>query len=187
MSERAYIAVGSNIDPEHNVAAALERLGRRQRILAVSTFYWTPALGAAGADAPAPAAPAADFLNGVVAIETWLEPAELKRSVLQEIENELGRRRGPDRHAPRTIDLDLVLQGERVVSSEELTLPSPEILERPFVGLPLLELEPDLVLPGSGPGAGPAAARPLRELVQGLSSNQMRPAEQFNQHLRSRE
>ncbi len=179
MSERAYIAVGSNIDPEHNVAAALERLGRRQRILAVSSFYWTPALGAAGADAPT----APDFLNGVVAIETWLEPAELKRSVLQEIENELGRRRGPDRNAPRTIDLDLVLQGERVERSDELTLPSPEILERPFVGLPLLELEPDLVLPGAGRGAG----RPLRELAQGLSSSQMRPADQFNEHLRSRE
>ncbi|MGD0273688.1 MAG: 2-amino-4-hydroxy-6-hydroxymethyldihydropteridine diphosphokinase [Gaiellaceae bacterium] len=167
MSTRAFIAVGSNVDAERNVAAALELLGGHVRIVAVSNFYRTPALGPAGRP---------DFLNGVAEIETELEPLELKRSVLQQIENELGRERGADRDAPRTIDLDLILYGDLVCEQEGLVLPAPEILERAFVALPLLELVPDLVLPGT--------IRPLREFAAGLSSEQMEPAELFNARLR---
>ena len=167
MSSRAFIAVGSNIDAERNVAAALELLGRYARIVAVSRFYRTPALGAP--DSP-------DFLNGVVEIETELEPRELKRLVLLEVESGLGRERGAEKNAPRTIDLDLVLYGDLIWSEEGLVLPAPEILERAFVALPLLELEPELVLPGTG--------RPLRELAAGLSSSEMEPAELFNARLR---
>jgi len=167
VSARAFVAVGSNVDPEHNVADALERLGRRQRIVAVSSFYRTPALGAPGSP---------DFLNGVVEIETWLEPLALKREILLQIESELGRERSADRDAPRTIDLDLVLYGDLVSSEEGLVLPAPEIFERAFVALPLLELEPALVLPGTD--------GPLRELVHGLSSGEMVPAESFNASLR---
>ncbi len=167
MSVRAFIAVGSNIDAERNVASALELLGRRVRIVAVSRFFRTPELGAP--DSP-------DFLNGVVEIESELGPSELKRLVLLEVENELGRERGAEKNAPRTIDLDLVLHGELVCSEEGLVLPAPEILERAFVALPLLELEPELVLPGTD--------RPLRELAAGLSSAEMAPAELFNARLR---
>lgn len=163
MSTRAFIAVGSNVDPERNVADALELLGRHLRIVAVSNFYHTPALGPAGRP---------DFLNGVVEIETELKPLELKRQVLLEVEDALGRERGDDRNAPRTIDLDLVLYGDVVSDEAGIVLPAPEILERAFVALPLLELEPDLVLPG--------AIRPLHELAAGLSSEQMEPAELFN-------
>jgi 2-amino-4-hydroxy-6-hydroxymethyldihydropteridine diphosphokinase len=164
VSVRAFIAVGSNIEAERNVADALERLGQHERIVAVSCFYWTLALGAPDSSP--------DFLNGVVEIETELGPRELKRSVLLEVEGELGRERDSEKYAPRTIDLDLVLHGDVVCSEEGLVLPAPEILERPFVALPLLELEPKLVLPGMD--------RPLSELVRGLSSNEMTPAEQFN-------
>ena len=167
MSSRAFIAVGSNIDAERNVEAALELLGRRVRIVAVSSFYRTPALGAPGSP---------DFLNGVVEIESELEPRELKRLVLLELENKLGRERGDDPNAPRSIDLDLVLYGDLVCSEEGLVLPAPEILERAFVALPLLELEPELVLPGTD--------QPLRELAAGLSSSEMVPAESFNDRLR---
>ncbi|MHB8059999.1 MAG: 2-amino-4-hydroxy-6-hydroxymethyldihydropteridine diphosphokinase, partial [Gaiellaceae bacterium] len=140
MSVRAFIAVGSNVEAERNVAAALELLGQRVRVAAISRFYWTPALGAPDSSP--------DFLNGVVELETELEPRELKRSVLLEVEGELGRERGAEKFAPRTIDLDLVLQGDVVCNEEGLVLPSPEILERPFIALPLLELEPELVEPG---------------------------------------
>jgi len=167
VSERAFIAVGSNIDAERNVAAALERLGRRVRILAISRFYRTAALGAPGNP---------DFLNGAVEIETELEPRELKRLVLLEVESDLGRERGAGENAPRTIDLDLVLYGNLVSAEEGLVLPAREILERAFVALPLLELEPELVLPGTG--------RPLAELAAGLSSSGMTPAESFNARLR---
>jgi 2-amino-4-hydroxy-6-hydroxymethyldihydropteridine diphosphokinase len=167
VSVRAFIAVGSNVDAERNVTAALELLGRRVQVVAVSRFYRTAALGAPGGP---------DFLNGVVAIETELEPRELKRLVLLEVENELGRERRAEKNAPRTIDLDLVLHGELVCSEDGLVLPAPEILERSFVALPLLEIEPELVLPGTD--------LPLRELAAGLSSNEMVPAELFNARLR---
>jgi dihydroneopterin aldolase/2-amino-4-hydroxy-6-hydroxymethyldihydropteridine diphosphokinase len=167
VSARAFIAVGSNVDPERNVADALELLGRHLRLVAVSRFYRTPALGSPGRP---------DFLNGVVEIETELKPLELKRQVLLEVEDALGRERSDDKNAPRTIDLDLVLYGDLVSSEEGLVLPSPEILERPFVALSLLELEPELVLPGTG--------RRLRELAAGLSSDEMVPAELFNARLR---
>jgi 2-amino-4-hydroxy-6-hydroxymethyldihydropteridine diphosphokinase len=168
VSVRAFIAVGSNVEAERNVADALESLGQRVRIVAVSLFYWTPALGAPDSSP--------DFLNGVVEIETELGPRELKQNVLLEVEDELGRERGAEKSAPRTIDLDLVLHGEVVCKEKGLDLPAPEILERPFVALPLLELEPKLVLPG--------ADRPLSELVRGLSSSEMAPAESFNAGLR---
>jgi dihydroneopterin aldolase/2-amino-4-hydroxy-6-hydroxymethyldihydropteridine diphosphokinase len=168
VSVRAFIAVGSNIEAERNVADALELFGRRVRIIAVSRFYWTPALGAPDSSP--------DFLNGVVEIETELEPRELKRSVLLGLEGELGRERGAEKYAPRTIDLDLVLYGDIVCSEEGLILPAPEILERPFVALPLLELEPEIVLPG--------VDRPLSKLARGLSSSEMTPAESFNASLR---
>jgi dihydroneopterin aldolase/2-amino-4-hydroxy-6-hydroxymethyldihydropteridine diphosphokinase len=167
VSVRAFIAVGSNIDAERNVTAALELLGRHVRIVAVSRFYQTPALGAPGSP---------DFLNGVIEIESELEPRELKRLVLLELESELGRERGAEKNASRTIDLDLVVHGDLVCSEEGLVLPAPEILERAFVALPLLELEPELVLPGTD--------RPLRELAAGLSSGKMVPAELFNARLR---
>ncbi len=167
MSVRAFIAVGSNIEAERNVADALELLGRRVRIVAVSRFYWTPALGAPDSSP--------DFLNGVVEIETELEPRELKQSALLEVEGLLGRERGAEKFAPRTIDLDLVLYGDVVCSEEGLVLPAPEILERPFVALPLLELAPKLVVPGLD--------RPLNELAGGLSSSEMTPAESFNASL----
>jgi 2-amino-4-hydroxy-6-hydroxymethyldihydropteridine diphosphokinase len=163
VSVRAFIAVGSNVDAERNVADALELLGRHLRIVAVSRFYRTPALGAAGRP---------DFLNGVVEIETELKPAELKRQVLLEVEDALGRERRDDRNAPRTIDLDLVLYGDLVSDEAGIVLPAPEILERAFVALPLLELDQNLVLPGT--------ITPLRELAAGLSSEQMEPAELFN-------
>jgi 2-amino-4-hydroxy-6-hydroxymethyldihydropteridine diphosphokinase len=167
VSVRAFIAVGSNVDAERNVASALELLGRRQRIVGISSFYWTPALGS-------PEGP--DFLNGVVEIETELDPLELKRLVLQRVEDELGRERCGDPNAPRTIDLDLVLHGNTVRNDEELVLPAPEILERAFVALPLLELDPDLELPGS--------PRPLRELAAGLSPREMRRVESLDLRLR---
>lgn len=167
MSTRAFIAIGSNIDAERNVTAALELLGRLLRIVAVSSFYRTPALGAPGSP---------DFLNGLVEIETELEPRELKRLVLQEVESKLGRERGDDPNAPRSIDLDLVLYGDLVSDEEGLVLPAPEIVDRAFVALPLLELEPDLVLPGTD--------QSLREIAAGLSSSEMTPAESFNARLR---
>ena len=74
----------------------------------------------------------------------------LKQDLLRRIEADLGRRRSSDRYASRPIDLDLLLYDDFVLSNNQLTLPAPDILERAFVAIPLCELAPDLLLPGSG-------------------------------------
>mgnify|MGYP003574350153 CR=1 FL=1 len=162
----AYVAVGSNINPERNVPWALVALARLVEIQDVSTCYRTPPLGD-------PSQP--EFVNGVWRIATTIEPRRLKYEVLRGVESALGRVRGNDRFAPREIDLDLVLYGELVIDEPGLILPDPEILERPFVAVPLVEIEPELVLPGGGPRLADAEVmkqqtdlQPLPELTERL-------------------
>lgn len=162
---RAFVAVGSNIEPEANLRRALRLLGQRHRPVAVSTVYRTPPLGR-------PEQP--DYLNCVVEVETEAEPEELKQE-LRRIEQELGRVRGADRYAARTIDLDLIAYEGMQVRTPDLVLPDPEIGGRPFVALPLAELAPDLALPGIGGDAAAVAARftgddmaPLTEYTESL-------------------
>ncbi|HEX9019796.1 MAG TPA: 2-amino-4-hydroxy-6-hydroxymethyldihydropteridine diphosphokinase [Nitrospirota bacterium] len=137
---RAFIGAGSNIDPERHLAEAVRLLGAAAHIRAISTVYLTAPLDRP--DQPS-------YYNCVVEIETALPPLELKGAVLRRIEAELGRRRGKDKFASRPIDLDLVLYGDVTMAEEELTLPDPEILRRPFLAVPLAELAPELTLPGS--------------------------------------
>jgi 2-amino-4-hydroxy-6-hydroxymethyldihydropteridine diphosphokinase len=87
-----------------------------------------------------------DFLNGAVRIRTALEPEELL-DLCKEIEAEAGRDFSGPRHAPRPIDVDLLLLGDLELSTERLTLPHPEVTSRRFVLEPLLELDPGLRLP----------------------------------------
>lgn len=138
---RAFISIGSNIDPETNVRDALRRLGASARVTAVSTVYLTKPVGPSGRP---------PFYNCVAELETELAPRDLKFRLLRRIESELGRARGADTFAARTIDLDLILYDELVMTAEDLTLPDPEILVRPFLAIALHELAPGLVLPGSG-------------------------------------
>jgi len=93
-SRNAYISAGSNIDPEKNLAAALDMLLARMTVTAVSTVYRTAAIGRPGDP---------DFLNCVFRAKTELPPREVKFGVLVPIEDSLGRVRGCDRYAPRTI------------------------------------------------------------------------------------
>jgi 2-amino-4-hydroxy-6-hydroxymethyldihydropteridine diphosphokinase len=138
---RAFIGIGSNIDPEKNIRQALRQLAQAVRLTAISTFYREPAI-------ERPHEPA--FYNGVVAIETDSPPMRLKQDLLRKIEADLGHIRGSDKYASRPIDLDLLLYDDCVLSNNQLTLPDPDILERAFVAIPLCELAPDLMLPGSG-------------------------------------
>jgi 2-amino-4-hydroxy-6-hydroxymethyldihydropteridine diphosphokinase len=87
-----------------------------------------------------------DFLNAAVRIRTSLEPERLL-DLCKAIEAEHGRMFGGPRHGPRPIDLDLLLLGDLEIASERLTLPHPEMTSRRFVLTPLLELNPELVLP----------------------------------------
>ena len=93
-------------------------------------------------------APGGEYLNAVAHVRTALAPLELLRT-LQAIESRHGRLR-PFAGAPRTLDLDLLLYGDIVLASDELTLPHPRLHERAFVLVPLAEIAPDLSVPGQG-------------------------------------
>lgn len=140
-SEIAYVAVGSNIEPDRNVPLALERLADKTEILAVSTFYETEPL-----DRP----DQSSYRNGVIKIRVDEAPTSLKFNTLRAIETGLGRERSGDALAPRTIDLDVILCGPLVTDEPGLRLPDPDIRSRPFIAVPLLEIAPDLILPDTG-------------------------------------
>jgi len=91
-----------------------------------------------------------DFLNACLEIETELEPEALL-DACKHVERELGRRADRRRHAPRPIDVDVLLLGEIEFRDERLTLPHPDLTRRRFVLVPLLELDPALVLPDGTP------------------------------------
>jgi 2-amino-4-hydroxy-6-hydroxymethyldihydropteridine diphosphokinase len=163
---RVFVGVGSNVDPEVHVRSALARLREAVGILGVSTFYATPALERPS-DPP--------FVNGVVEVGDRLAPAPLKTQ-LSQIEEAEGRRRRGDRFAPRPIDLDLLLHGDTVSTAPGLSLPHPDITGRRFVALPLLELAPDLVLPGSRLG--------LASIVDALPAYPMEPLSKLTRELK---
>jgi len=154
----AFVSVGSNIDPETNVRLALLRLRQEVSLWSISTVYRTAPLGPEGQ---------APYYNCVVKLETSIPPLDLKLRVLRGIEAALGRVRTSDRYAARTIDLDLVLYDDLAMTTEELTLPDPDIVRRPFLAAALRELAPDLVLPGTKIGVDEAAsALPRTSMTQ---------------------
>lgn len=161
----AFVAVGSNIDPDDNVVAALDLLIRATNVVGVSTMYRTAPLG--GLRQP-------PFVNGVWQIRTSSGARDLKHGILRDIEASLGRVRTSDAYAARTIDLDIAIYGDLVINEPGLVIPDPDILKRPFVAVPLLELAPDLCLPDSGlrladqPVCRASGLEPLPELTSRL-------------------
>ncbi len=140
MSEKhiAYVALGSNLgDREANLHQALELLaGHGAEVCAVSSFIETEPYGVT--DQPG-------FLNGACMVRTELEPEKLLRLLL-DIEREMGRVR-LRRWGERNIDLDLILYEDRIINTEELKLPHPDMQNRDFVLLPMAELAPEAVHP----------------------------------------
>lgn len=133
----AIIALGSNINPIHNIQQASEHLFRlpESRVVAYSSLYRTKPVGYL--DQP-------DFINAVIAIDTHLDKYDLLLQ-LQNIENHCGRVR-PFPNAPRTLDLDLIDYGNQTNTNPKLILPHPRAIERAFVMVPLAEILPDFVL-----------------------------------------
>src|SRR5277367_1356790 len=129
MSGLAAVALGANLksmfgDREANLREAVRRIGELGEVRAVSSFYDTEPVGFL--EQPR-------FLNGALLLETELDPVALLRGLLG-VERAMGReRKGPVAKGPRVIDLDLLLYGDSVLWSEELTLPHPEMQERRFV------------------------------------------------------
>lgn len=97
-----------------------------------------------------------NFLNAAVRVRTELGPEQLL-DVCKAVEIEHGRMFGAPRHGPRPLDIDLLLLGELELNTERLTLPHPEVTRRRFVLLPLLELDPELMLPDGTSLAGALA------------------------------
>jgi len=169
---RAFIGIGSNIDPAENVQAAIRSLAQKTHLVGISMVYCTDALDR-------PEQP--PYYNCVVEIETEAPPTEVKHGILRTIENNLGRKRTEDKYAPRTIDLDLIVYGDLTMDAEGINLPDPEILERPFLAIPLFELAPDMVLAGYGLRIGEIAAKlpqdgmkPLKDYVKLLRKEMSR-------------
>ncbi len=137
----AYIGLGANLgDARRTLECAIDDLARlpHTRVVARSSFY-----ASAPVDADGP-----DYLNALVALDTSLDPEALLAMCLA-IEAAHGRER-PYAHAPRTLDLDLLLVGDAVIATRTLTLPHPRMHQRAFVLAPLLEIAPDAVIPGRG-------------------------------------
>lgn len=140
-STRAWIGLGGNLDqPTRQVGAALDSLAALPdtRLEGRSRLYGSRPMGPP--DQP-------DYVNAVARLVTTLAPHPLL-DALQAIETRAGRERGGTRWGPRTLDLDLLLYGNAICADERLTLPHPGIGERPFVLVPLAELDPELSIPG---------------------------------------
>ena len=139
---RGHLGLGSNEgDRLASLRAARDALDGRPGIVvaAASSVYETAPQGEV--------IDQGNFLNAVLAIDTGLEPEELL-DVCKQVERELGRAPGGVRHGPRPIDVDLLTLGDLECRTERLVLPHPEVTSRRFVLEPLLELDPDLALPG---------------------------------------
>lgn len=138
--EHVYIAVGSNLgEPLKQAQQAIAALDAipNSRVTATSAIYRTKPLGPQ--DQP-------DFLNLAVLLETSLEP-EILLNYTQQIELDLGRVRKDERWGPRTLDLDIMLFGNRVINTPRLTVPHYGLKEREFMLYPLSDIAPTLVFP----------------------------------------
>lgn len=136
---RAYLSLGSNLEPTANLRDAIEALHRRFGTVVLSPVYRTRAIGFDGDD----------FLNAAAVIETELDPEELN-DWLHALEDAHGRDRSGPRHGDRTLDIDVVLFDDRVLSGPgNLRIPRPE-LQHAFVLKPLADIAADVAVPGDG-------------------------------------
>jgi 2-amino-4-hydroxy-6-hydroxymethyldihydropteridine diphosphokinase len=139
-----YIALGANLgDATASLQLAISQLAdlakrTNGKLIGQSKLYVTKPWQAQGPD----------FTNAVIAITTTLAPHELLKE-LQAIELSFGRER-PYKSAPRTLDLDILLIDDLIIDTASLTVPHPRMHERRFVLEPLLDIAPDLVIPGHG-------------------------------------
>ena len=138
----AAIGLGANLgDAAATLREAIAELARlpRTELLRASRLYRTPAWGVT--EQP-------DFINAVALVETALPPRDLLDALLA-IERSFGRTRlDGERWGPRTLDLDLLLYGDAVIDAPGLRVPHPHLHERAFALLPLLEIWPDVAIPG---------------------------------------
>lgn len=126
-----YLNLGSNIQPEINLAKAIDLLREHGEVKAVSNAWESHAIGSSGPN----------FLNASLLFATAVNPAELKHQVIRPIESALGRVRSRNKNAPRTLDIDIMIVDGKPVNVERWN--------NPFVVLPMAELVPDFIHPSA--------------------------------------
>jgi 2-amino-4-hydroxy-6-hydroxymethyldihydropteridine diphosphokinase len=154
MKQVAYLSLGSNLgNREQNLRGAIRQASALGRLVAVSSSYQTE---------PVEFTDQPWFLNCVIALETATQPAQMMAELLR-IEHEMGRQRVLKK-GPRSIDIDILLFGDDVVNTPELTIPHPAMARRRFVLEPLAEIAPEL--------RHPVAGKTVRELLAELPPGQ---------------
>ena len=151
MPNLAFLSLGSNIRPEENLPKAVEMLAHTSRLVAVSTVWETLPLGITAQP---------NFLNAATLVETDHSAKAFKQEVIRRIEDELGRVRSGDKFGPRPIDIDIMLFNDQIFELDNHHIPDPELLERPFVAIPLAELAPNYRHPETG--------QTLRDIARGF-------------------
>ncbi|HEX2053833.1 MAG TPA: 2-amino-4-hydroxy-6-hydroxymethyldihydropteridine diphosphokinase [Actinomycetota bacterium] len=141
MAVTAFVGLGSNVgDRLKHLKSAVEALrARGLEVRAASSVYETDPVGP----------PQPDYLNAAVAVRTDLDPVDFV-AALKDVEAEIGRQQ-TERWGPRVIDLDLLLYGDRIVAEPPITVPHPELTNRAFALVPVLEIDEDVELPSGEP------------------------------------
>jgi 2-amino-4-hydroxy-6-hydroxymethyldihydropteridine diphosphokinase len=158
-----FLGLGSNIgDRRAHLMAAVRALpGHGVDVLESSSVYETEPVGLV--------LDQRQFFNACVRVRTALDPEQLL-DACKAVEREVGRDASGVRHGPRVIDVDVLMLGDLEFASPRLTLPHAEVSSRRFVLVPLLELDPELTLPG-----GRRLRESLDELVEGQSVRRTGP------------
>jgi len=147
---RAWVGLGGNTgEPVATLRSAITAIAAlpHTKLLRQSSLYRTPAWGPV---------PQPDYINAVCLVETQLDASELLAGLL-DIERAFGRQR-LERWGPRSLDLDVLLYGDRVIDVPGLRVPHPHLHERAFMLVPLLEVDPQASIPGVGSARDALAA-----------------------------
>lgn len=136
---KVYLGLGSNVEPKKHLQLGIRELGKQFGVLELSNIYQSAAVGFDGDD----------FLNLVARVQTHIEPLELKH-MLNEFEDQHGRKRDVPKFSDRTVDIDILLYDERILDDAHMVLPRREITSFAHVLKPLADLAPDLLHPGNG-------------------------------------
>ena len=164
---RLFISLGSNIRPARNIRRAIRYLSKYLRVNSISTVYCT-------APEERPGQPF--YFNCVLDAESEAPPENLKFGVFRNIEKDMGRIRTGDKYAPRTIDIDIIAYGDLVLQTDRMTLPDPRIMSRPFLAIPLFELAPEFIIPGTKIS--------IKQAASALSANNMKALPKYTALIR---
>lgn len=166
MTDIAYLSLGSNLgNRRKQLGAAIERLGSLGRVVSISSMYETQ---------PVEVTDQPWFLNCAVALETDRSPQQLLDGILA-IERDMGRER-TRKKGPRKIDIDILIFGEQIIHSPELTVPHPAMHQRRFVLEPLAEIAPE--------ARHPLLKKKIRQMLQELAEGQT--ARKIRSHIDTR-